>query len=306
MFVVDDDPAALRIVEAALGHEGYSIKTTTTGADIETAIQEWKPDLILLDVQMPGVDGLETLKRVRNNEEYVSTLFVSGQTAKDHIVLGLDSGADDYICKPYDIHELLARVRCHFRIKDIRDELKRANKRLEELAATDDLTGLYNMRSMYEKLTFEIDRAMRFHRAVGVIMFDLDNFKAVNDQNDHLFGSYVLTQVGQIIKDNMRKVDFAGRYGGDEFVIVLSETNLHGAKAFCERLRQMVEEYVFSKDGYSRKLTISVGLVVTELGAEGLDAKSLMRAADHALYEAKESGRNRVTVFDPSKPHKGH
>jgi diguanylate cyclase (GGDEF)-like protein len=179
--------------------------------------------------------------------------------------------------------------------------LATANRRLEKLVDIDDLTGLYNMRSVYQKLESEIGRAKRFNRAVAVVMMDMDDFKDVNDSNDHLFGSFVLSEVGKIILANIRGVDFGARYGGDEFLIALSEASVEGASLFAERLRKAIDSHVFSRDGASLKRTASIGVAVTEPALQKVDAKTLVRCADHAMYEAKRSGKNCVRSHDMSE-----
>jgi two-component system, cell cycle response regulator len=298
LLCVDDDPQSLLIVKKALEWHGYLVETAASGKEALDKITNWEPHLVLLDVNMPDLNGLETLTFLRGSQQYVSTIFVSAKSDIEDIVRGLDAGADDYICKPFDPNELLARIRCHLRIKDIRDELNRANSKLKELVDRDDLTDLFNMRSLYQKLDYELDRAARYNRSVAVVMMDMDKFKSVNDQNDHLFGSFVLATIGRLIKDNMRKVDFAARYGGDEFLVVLTETNLKGAQTFCERLRLAIENYDFKNDHYQRRLTASLGFAITGIGDKLVDARTLVRYADHALYQAKEKGRNCVEYYD--------
>ncbi len=298
ILAVDDDPESLRIVQKALEWDGYQIETAVSGEEAIAKIMKWGPNLVLLDVSMPGLNGIQTLQFLRSSPEYVSTIFLSGQSNPEDVIRGLDAGADDYICKPFNPIELLARIRTHLRIKDIRDELARANARLKELVDIDDLTGLFNMRSLYSKLDYELERAARYQRSVAVIMMDMDHFKTVNDENDHLFGSFVLTQVGKIVRDNMRKVDFAARYGGDEFLIVLTEINKQGAMVFAERLQQVISKSDFKNDRHEKRLTASLGLAITTPGERSADARSLVRAADKALYRAKELGRNRVEVID--------
>lgn len=302
ILVVDDDKDSLVLAERALSYEGYQVRTAGSGRAALEEINTWHPHLVLLDVSMPDLNGLETLNQLRTKDEYVSTLFVSGKSDTEDVIRGLDSGADDYIRKPYDVLELLARVRTQLRIKDLNDSLKKANDRLKELVDIDDLTGLFNMRSLYKRLDFELDRARRYKRGVSVVMMDMDHFKNVNDTNDHLFGSFVLTQVGKIIKENIRKVDFAARYGGDEFLIVLTEINAEGAAAFTERLRSRIEKFEFKNDSHSIRLTASIGYVLVTPSSTTVDAKSLVRYADRALYTAKEKGRNRVETcnFDES------
>ncbi|MGE4130330.1 MAG: diguanylate cyclase [Bdellovibrionales bacterium] len=301
ILVVDDDSSSRAIVAKALEYEGYQVRQAENGMEGLNKLDEWGPHLILLDVNMPGMNGIETLSRLRLRDEYVSVIFVSADCLRDDIVRGLDAGADDYVCKPFDVLELMSRVRSQLRIKDLNDSLKRANDRLKELVDIDDLTGLFNMRSLYKRLDFELDRARRYNRSVGAIMMDLDHFKKVNDQHDHLFGSFVLGEVGKMIRGNIRKVDFGARYGGDEFLVVLTEINLEGAKTFANRLRGRIEEAVFKNDNFTMKLTASLGLCVVNPTEVNVDARTLVRFADRALYSAKANGRNRVEVYDGSQ-----
>jgi diguanylate cyclase (GGDEF)-like protein len=298
VLVVDDDDTNRMLVGKALEFEGYQVNQAESGAAALKVIQEWQPHLVLLDVNMPGLNGLETLAKLRARDEYVSVMFVSANSRTEDVIRGLDAGADDYVCKPFDVLELLARVRSQLRIKDLNDNLKRANDRLKELVDIDDLTGLFNMRSLYKRLDFELDRARRYDRSVVVIMMDLDHFKRVNDQHDHLFGSFVLTQVGKMVRENIRKVDFAARYGGDEFLVVLTEINLEGAETFANRLRDKISKTNFKNEYYSMDLTASLGLAIANPNEHDVDARALVRYADRALYVAKENGRNRVEVFD--------
>lgn len=303
ILVVDDDPNIAKIVRLALEHEGYQVQTTDDGQGALDKMNAWGPHLVLLDVSMPGLNGLETLKRLRAQGEYVSTLFVSAKSSEKDIIQGLDAGADDYICKPFSTQELLARVRTQLRIKDLNDKLKRANERLKELVDIDDLTGLFNMRSLYKRLDFELDRARRYGRSVAVLMMDMDHFKRVNDNHDHLFGSFVLSEVGKIIRQNMRKVDFAARYGGDEFLIVLTETTTEGSLAFAQRLREIIKHNTFTHEGHSMNLTVSLGFAIAGSHCPSIDARTLVRQADHSLYGAKDKGRDRVEYFEfPAEP----
>ncbi len=297
ILVVDDDPQSLKLVSKTLEFEGYQVRGANSGTEAVQEMAKWRPHLVLLDVSMPGLDGLETLKHLREQDEYVSMVFLSGKTNTEDVVRGLDAGADDYIGKPFAVLELLSRVRTQLRIKDLNDNLKRANNRLKELVDIDDLTGLFNMRSLYKKLDFELDRARRYKRSLGVIMMDMDHFKGVNDGHDHLFGSFVLSEVGALIRENIRKVDFAARYGGDEFLIVLTETDHEGSLAFAERLRKRIEAYLFKSESFSMRLTSSMGLAITGPQNTNIDARSLVRYADRGLYLAKEKGRNRVENY---------
>lgn len=301
ILVVDDDTEIIRLVQAALEGAGYQVTALSSGGQALTFLQNRQPDLVLLDRMMPGLDGLETLRRLRQKDGYVSVIFLTGQSAYEEIVSGLDAGADDYIIKPFSPDILLARVRAQLRVKRVQDELLAANMQLQTLVDIDDLTGLYNMRSLYDKLDQEIRRAERHQRRVAVIMMDMDNFKSVNDDHDHLFGSFVLSEVGRIIREHIRRFDFAARYGGDEFLIVLTEIDKDGAFIFAERLRETISNHIFASDGSVRQMTVSLGFAITPKGVHNIDARELVRTADHALYEAKDSGRNRTHFIDLSE-----
>lgn len=294
ILVVDDDPDSQKILATALDWDGYQVMTASSGAQALQLIEEWLPDLLLLDVHMPGVSGLETLRAIRARELSVPVLLISGESDSQIVVQGLDLGAEDYIAKPFDPMVMLARVRTQLRIKGLHDQLRDTNEKLKELVDTDDLTGLLNMRSLYQRLELEFARGRRFHRSVCVVMMDMDYFKSVNDGHDHLFGSFVLSEVGKIIKNTIRNVDIAARYGGDEFLIVLTEVDIPGARAFCERLRKNISKFVFKNGEDNITLTTSIGFAIKSPEDDKTDARELVRAADHALYAAKEAGRNRV------------
>jgi len=299
LLVVDDDADSLAIIAEALRWEGYQVQTEISGQGALSAIRSWDPDLILLDVNMPGMNGLEALKDLRHKEEkYVSVMFISGNTSTEAVIAGLDAGADDYIPKPFDPLELLARVRTQLRIKDLNDQLLKANEKLKELVDTDDLTGLFNMRSVYQRVESELERGRRFGRQVCVVMMDMDYFKSVNDGHDHLFGSFVLTEVGGIVRQNIRTIDLGARYGGDEFLMILTETNADGAMKFCERLRRAIGTKLFKNGKDEIRLTCSIGFAITPPGDRQTDARGLVRTADHALYEAKRAGRNCVRSIE--------
>lgn len=307
ILIVDDDKDVLKIIRQCLKlNKEYISKTASSGEKAMKLVSLWCPQLVLLDINIPDVNGLQILKAVkaRAKSKYVPVIFLSSQSDVKDIIHGLDSGADDYICKPFDIQELLARIRNQFRIKELREQLQAANRKLKKLAHTDDLTGLMNMRSLYDKLNYEMNRARRFKRSIFVLMLDMDYFKSVNDQNDHLFGSYVLSEVGSILKENVREIDLAARYGGDEFLLILTDVNLKGALALAERIRQVIEGRSFSYKNFHQELTVSIGLSEFRHSDTDLNARKLVRLADHALYEAKKTGRNCVRLHKMKSPSK--
>ncbi len=298
ILVVDDDHEVVDVIKLALETYGYQVHFTYSAVEAFEIIETWHPHLIVLDVNMPQLNGMDAVKRFRTHPEHFSIIMISGNNAPEEVIAGLDAGADDYISKPFDPKELLARVRAQLRIKDLNDQLLRTNARLKEMVDTDDLTGLLNMRSLYTRLEYEIARGKRYNRTVCVVMMDMDHFKSVNDGHDHLFGSFVLSEVGKLIKGSIRNVDIAARYGGDEFLIVLTEIDRSSTLAFCERLRVRIEQYLFQNGPDEMNLTTSIGFSITDPNSPDIDAKQLVRVADWALYDAKRSGRNKVCYFD--------
>ncbi len=296
VLVVDDDAENRNLIVEVLEEQKYEVQAAASGQEALVRIQTWTPELVLLDYNMPGLSGLETLTHLRKQQNYTAVIFVSANSDRELVIECLGSGADDYIRKPFNAGELLARVMVRFRNKDVQDALAAANARLQELAERDDVTGLYNMRFIYQKIESELKRAKRYGRQVGIIMMDIDHFKSVNDQFDHLFGSHVLKEFGQLIKKNMREIDFAARYGGDEFMLVLTETDEVGVGTFAERIRKLIGDHVCTdgKNNFSR--TASLGYSVSSL-EELMVPKELVLRADQALYKAKENGRNRVVSW---------
>lgn len=300
VVVADDRPENLALLTEALTMAGIEVHCAEDGEKAIPLIEKVEPDLVLLDYNMPNLNGLETLKVLRKKENYVAVIFVSANSDQGLVTECLNAGADDYIRKPFTFSELVGRVKVRFRIKDLHDALRVANKQLQDLSEHDDLTGLFNMRCIYDKIEFELRRARRYGRRLACVMMDMDHFKTINDGADHLFGSFVLKQVGRLIAQNIREVDLAARYGGDEFLMVLTEISSTGAEKFAERVRTVMGGYEFNDGKHSAKRTASLGFAVSEPGST-LSAVELVRRADHALYEAKRAGRNRVVGYHYDK-----
>ena len=294
ILLIDDDKDNLRFLARILEHESYKVLQATSGLEGIQLLKDFSPDLVILDINMPQLNGFQTMKLLRQKDEHVSVIFLTANNSTEDIIRGLESGALDYICKPFNPLELVARVRSQLKFKRTQQELREANRKLQSLVDIDDLTGLYNMRSIYDRLNNEIDRARRYKHGLAVIMMDMDHFKNVNDGHDHLFGSYVLSQVGEIVKKNIRSVDFAARYGGDEFLICLTQTQTQGALRFADRLRKVISETEFTQDKDKMHMTASFGVALIEGKGAVIDAHTLVRIADTKLYEAKDKGRNRV------------
>lgn len=307
VLIIDDDNDNLRFVSRLLEHEGCMVRQATSGLEGLQILNEFMPDLVILDINMQGLNGFQTLKLIRQRKQQSSVIFLTSNRETEDIISGLEAGALDYICKPFKPLELIARVKSQLKFKGIQDDLRSANEKLQSLVDIDDLTGLYNMRSVYDRLNQEIDRARRYKHSIAVFMMDMDNFKRVNDNHDHLFGSYVLSEVGKMIKSNIRSVDFAARYGGDEFLICLTQTEPQGALRFADRLRKKIAEHEFVSGPDRIFLSASFGAAILDHGKGLIDAHAVVRIADAKLYEAKGAGKNRVdheivtddTIIDP-------
>jgi len=293
ILIVEDEEGIRAVIEEALQTEGYETHLAGSAEEAFAAIKSFKPHLVLTDHDMPGCTGLEFLKKLRKQDNHVALIFISARSEEKLIVEALKSGAEAYLKKPFRINILIAKVEASLRVNEVHEKLFAANQRLQELIDRDYLTGLYNMRSMYEKIDYEILRARRFKRSVSCVMMDLDNFKTVNDKFDHLFGSFIIKETGKIIKSTMREIDFAARYGGDEYLIVLTETKREGVQTFCERLHKTIKEHVFQDEDKTLQITVSIGFAMMT-SDDSIDARELVRKADNALYEAKNAGRDRI------------
>ncbi len=224
---------------------------------------------------------------------YVPIILVTARDSTQDKVEGLDAGADDYITKPINFPELEARMRSMLRIKKLQDELDEANKRLKKLSITDGLTGLFNHRHIQQLLRDEWQRTQRTDEPLAVVMLDLDKFKQVNDTYGHPTGDVILYETARILEDTAREIDMVGRYGGEEFVGILPNTDEDAAAQFAERVRKRVESHVFRDEDTEVRMTMSCGLAAYP--DEAVDApEELLKRADEALYAAKEGGRNRV------------
>lgn len=297
ILILSEDQNLLEQMSEPLSIEGYDVRSASSIEEAQYLFKKIKPDLIILNPEFSSVQSEICFSHFYATLNNCSVIIVSKPTESEKMIQHLDLGANDFISSPFVPVELLARVRTQFRIQDMRDLLLEVNEKLQALVEIDDLTGLYNMRSLYQKLDFEIERTKRFNRPVTVVMMDIDKFKSVNDSHDHLFGSYVISEIGKIVRQATRAVDIPARYGGDEFLIVLSEIPQAGVEFFCERLRQRIEQTHFIQEPDQIKLTMSIGFAT--YNNEGpMSAKELIRQADAALYESKRQGRNRVTMYN--------
>ncbi|HEX6598454.1 MAG TPA: diguanylate cyclase [Gemmatimonadaceae bacterium] len=306
ILIVDDNQDNVEVLRVRLDSWGYETRTATNGAEALASVKERAPDLILLDVMMPDITGIEVAQRIKGNRSlpFVPIIMQTALDSTEAKVEGLEAGADDYITKPIDFAELKARLRSMLRIKRLQEaleererELLEMNERLRYMSLTDGLTGLDNRRHLNERIDEMFQHAQRLNEPFSVVMCDLDKFKSVNDTYGHQAGDEVLKQLASILKEEAREIDRVGRYGGEEFLLLLPGTVLDAAVTFAERVRKHVERHTFTFPGGSTKRTASFG-VAGWPHPKISDSDTLVRMADDALYVAKETGRNRVIRFD--------
>ncbi len=297
-LLIIDDSKAIRTQVGQIFSDGRlfaKILKAADGIEAFKILVNNKVDIILCDIEMPGIDGLKFLAMLQSREDLkkIPVIMLTSHGDLSTKVRGLESGACDYITKPFEPAEMVARVHVQMQIKALQDELRRSNELLLQLAQTDPLTRLYNRRHLYEKLEIELNRCHRGGNPLSLIMTDIDHFKMVNDQYGHQVGDEVLTKVADLLQEQLRTYDMAARYGGEEFCLVLPETDLEAACDVAERIRQRVEEMSFPAPMEKHTLTMSFGVAAYDGTVEG-SIDEIIRAADDALYEAKKSGRNQV------------
>jgi diguanylate cyclase (GGDEF)-like protein len=306
ILIVDDHDDNVELLRMRLEAWGYRTASERDGEAALAAVEADPPDLVLLDVMMPKVDGFEVARRLKANRAlpFVPIIMQTALDSTDDKVHGLEAGADDYITKPIDFAELRARINSMLRIKRLQEvveererELLEVNERLRHMSQTDGLTGLDNRRHIEERLHEMWEHGQRLHEPVACVMADLDKFKSVNDTYGHQAGDVVLKQLAQILKREAREIDRVGRYGGEEFMLLLPGTVLDAAVTFAERVRKEVEGHTFTFEGGSLRRTASFGVSAWP-HPRIRDPEALVRTADDALYVAKETGRNRVIRFD--------
>ena len=294
VLVVDDIAESRLLLRFDLTDDEHEVIEADNGHACIAMSESERPDLILLDIMMPGIGGLTTIQRLKSNPatQMIPVIMVSANNTKELIVAALDIGAHDYVSKPVIYPVLAARIRSALRLKQAQDELSIANSALQQLASTDTLTGLFNRRHFMNLVTAELSKSKRYQRQLSMIMIDADYFKQLNDNFGHATGDQALIQLAKTCSGLCRKADIIGRIGGEEFLICCPETDLAGARDLAERIRAFVE--VYDKDcpvQSKRQFTVSIG--VSQYHVDD-SIETLMAKVDKQLYRAKDCGRNRV------------
>ena len=299
ILIVDDHEDNVELLRARLEARGYATRAAEDGEQALRAVEESPPDLVLLDVMMPKVDGMEVARRIKANKSlpFIPIIMQTALDSAEDTIEGLDAGADDYITKPINFAVLEARVRTQLRVKALVEQVQQQADELLHVSRTDALTGLDNRRYLEERLDEAFEHARRLSEPFAVLMCDLDKFKSVNDTYGHQAGDAVLQQLADVLRSEVREIDRIGRYGGEEFMLLLPGTTLDAAVHFGERVRQAVAARTFTIPGGTLRRTLSAGAAgYPHPRLSTTDA--LVKAADDALYVAKETGRNRVVRFD--------
>lgn len=297
VLIAQSDPASRRILETCMLGWGYEVVSTSDGeSTLEALVREGGPKLAILDWEMPRINGLGVVRHLRkrvSSDAYTYSILLTARGQKQDVIEGLEAGADDYLTKPFNVQELQARIRTGWRIIELQDQLIRSKDALHVQATHDPLTGVLNRLGLMNIFLRELARATRRRNWISTLMIDIDHFKLINDRYGHLTGDLVLSKLAGRISATVRGYDAIGRYGGEEFLVVLPDCNLPTAVERAEKLRQLVETDPIQTSDGSISVTISVG-AAAHRGDQLADHISLLDAADQALYRAKADGRNCV------------
>jgi two-component system cell cycle response regulator len=297
ILVVDDSPVYHKLVADTLAGESYPLLFAENGGEALRLFSAHSPSIIVTDWNMPDFSGLELCRRIRAEENcpYIYIIVLTSNSNKEMVVEGLAAGADDYLTKPFDPGELLARIAVGRRIISLNRQTDAKSKLLEEEARTDTLTGLPNRRALEEWTARTIRGAARHRFPIWVVLADLDSFKGVNDTYGHAAGDAVLRTFAELLKRNTRASDICGRLGGDEFVLVITHVDAQNIRLFIERLREQFAALSFPFIGMSVSTSASFGVAGVS-GRQSPEFNVLLKLVDEALYEAKGEGRNRVVL----------
>lgn len=300
VLVVDDSPVYRKLVEQVLSSEMYSLLFARDGAEALKLFMEHSPSIVITDWILPDFSGIELCQRIRSDASrpYTYIIVMTGNTEKGNLVKGLEAGADDYLAKPFDPGEMLARMGVGRRIIELNRQLAAKSERMEEAARTDPLTGLPNRRAIEEWASRQLRGSARHGFPLWVVLGDIDSFKTINDTFGHDAGDVVLKTFADVLKKNTRAADMCGRLGGDEFVLVVTHVEGEKIEQTVDRFRQQFAELSFPLQGQTVRVTASFG-VAGVLCNEVQEYLALLRKADQMLYQAKRAGRNCLRVCYP-------
>ncbi|MGO1043736.1 diguanylate cyclase [Clostridioides difficile] len=298
ILVVDDSVLMCDLIDKTLTKDNFEVIKAFNATEAKECIKECTPDIILLDIILPDNSGFELCRELKSNirTEDIPIIFITSKNTDTDIVKGFGVGAIDYMVKPFSMTELKARVMAHIEVKKSQDKLRKINNELEfsleklnRLVVRDYLTGLYNRRHIINQLMEQIKINRYSHETVSLILGDIDDFKVINDTYGHEAGDFVLTVISSIIKKNCRQIDTVSRWGGEEFLIMLTNTSMEGAKILSERIRKEIKEFEFNYKGNEIKCTITLGVVEVN---PNISLEENISLADKAMYEGKNLGKD--------------
>jgi two-component system cell cycle response regulator len=301
ILVADDDPVSLRIMARTLEKSGYEVITATNGRLAANELTKADgPRLALIDWMMPELDGLGVCCEVRSRqqESYVYIMLLTSKESTEDLVIGLEAGADDYLTKPCHPAELKARLHTGQRILELEDKLVIAREEMRYKATHDSLTSLWDRGSIFTLLNNELSRSLRDKSPVSLLLCDIDHFKQINDVHGHLVGDDVLQQVSIRLQQLVRPYDAVGRYGGEEFLIVLGNCNAPDLKNRAEQVCRGISDIPFLTSNGQLAVSISIGAITIEDWSSSASVETFLKDADSALYMAKAAGRNRVSYAE--------
>lgn len=299
--LLEDDPSLAKLIELALSQKGYQVATASSLAEARATFGvSW--DLLICDRRLPDGDGLEICEEVKEQSgaRFRYVIVLSGDDDEVSKLQGFDRGADDYVAKPFSLAELIARVRAGIRIVELQKALVASNRRLERLSRTDELTSLANRRHFQEEFCRAYEHAERYSRPLSLAVIDVDHFKSINDEHGHETGDLVLERVAEALRQNVRASDFVARIGGEEFAMILPETQLHEAVVVSEKIRRAISS---PHSGDIPRTTVSVG-VSSIPHSHFTSRREMLRSSDLALYRAKDRGRDRVEIERRAYPNR--
>jgi len=291
VLIVDDAPDTLEIIQRLLHYEGYDVTIASSGEEGVKKVEQEKPEVVLMDINLPGISGTEALRRIRTLNPIQCVIMLTAFATVDNAIQALKEGASDFVKKPFENEHLIHIVNQGLEKYKTLMEKEKLEEEVRRLSITDDLTGLHNHRHFFKTLEGELTRSKRQKTSLSLLMFDLDNFKRYNDLNGHLEGDKVLKRIGEIVKHCIRfNVDSGYRYGGDEFSVLLIGASLDQALAIAERIRSSIEQAEF------QNITVSIGLSEYR---DTYDLEGFVKSADDAMYLAKHLGGNQIHTNIP-------
>lgn len=299
ILIVDDDDAIRDAMNEFVEMAGFASYTAGSAEDALTLLQSNSIDVVITDIMLPGMDGLELTDRIKKKYE-IDVIVMTGYSGDYSYEEAISKGASDFVFKPVRFEELLLRLRRVLKERRLTQDRIHMLEKLKRLSITDGLTQLYNSRYFYNQLKIEIDRTTRYQRPLSLLLLDIDNFKDYNDNYGHLEGDKVLVRLGQVIKSCLRKMDSAYRYGGEEFTVILPETEGEEAATVAERIRSAVQMDRFFPKRETEPVNITISIGVTEFHRPE-EVSIFVQRADKAMYQSKQAGRNRVSCLFTSK-----